>query len=87
LLAALPDPAGHEADHRVRELYRVIERLDDLDRALMLLYLEGCAYREIADVLGITETNVATKLNRLKQRLRTEIDSRAGGTGEPHGTR
>ena len=71
-LAAIPDPA-HEADDRIRELYRVIHQLDDLNRALMLLYLEGHDYREIADVLGITETNVATKLNRLKQRLRSEV--------------
>ena len=42
-------------------------------RALMLLYLEDRSYREIAEVLGITETNVATKINRLKQRIRTGI--------------
>jgi RNA polymerase sigma-70 factor (ECF subfamily) len=48
----------------------VIGQLDDLNRALVLLYLEGRNYQEIADVLGISETNVSTKLNRLKQRLR-----------------
>ena len=69
-LAAIPDPAAGEPDERVRELYRVIHQLDDLNRALVLLYLEGRDYREIAEVLGITETNVATKLNRLKERMR-----------------
>ncbi len=39
----------------------------------MLLYLDDHSYREIAAVLGITETNVATKLNRLKQRVREEM--------------
>ena len=73
VLAAIPDPAAHEPDDRARELYRVIHQLDDLDRALILLYLEGRSYREIAEVLGISETNVATKLNRLKQRLRKEL--------------
>ncbi|HEY0802087.1 MAG TPA: sigma-70 family RNA polymerase sigma factor [Steroidobacteraceae bacterium] len=72
-LFAIADPAAHEPDDRVRELYRVIRQLDDLDRALILLYLEGRSYREIAEVLGISETNVATKLNRLKQRLRKEL--------------
>ena len=88
VLATVPDPAACEPDPRVRELYRVIDRLDDLHRALVLLYLEGFAYREIADVLGISETNVATKLNRLKQRLRSEIDDPAASpAGERHGTR
>ena len=62
-----------EADERIRTLYRVINQLDDLNRALLLLYLDEHSYREIADILGISETNVATKLGRLKQRLRTDI--------------
>ena len=75
-LAAVPDPATTESDERMRELYRVIEQLDDLNRALVLLYLEGRDYREIAEVLGITETNVATKLNRLKARMRQDVADR-----------
>ncbi len=39
----------------------------------MLLYLDDHSYREIAAVLGISETNVATKLHRLKQRVREEM--------------
>src|SRR5262245_20641853 len=73
VLAAVPDRAGHEVDDRVRELYRIIDQLDDLHRALVLLYLEGRGYSEIAEVLGITETNVATKLNRLRSRLKRTL--------------
>ena len=62
-----------ETDERVRALHAFIDQLDVLNRALMLLYLEDRSYREIAEVLGITETNVATKINRLKQRIRTGI--------------
>jgi len=75
-LAAIPDPAATEPDDRLRELYRAIDHLDDLNRALVLLYLEGRDYREIAEVLGITETNVATKLNRLKERMRRDVADR-----------
>ena len=39
----------------------------------MLLYLDGNSYQEIASVLGITETNVATKINRIKQSMRKEL--------------
>ena len=47
---------------------------DELNRALILLYLEGQSYAEIADVLGISETNVATKINRAKQTLRARMN-------------
>lgn len=65
--------ATSAADDRVRALYRIIDGLPELDRALMLLYLEDHGYREIAEVLGISETNVATKINRLKQRIRQGV--------------
>jgi RNA polymerase sigma-70 factor (ECF subfamily) len=62
---------ARSAGHRTRHAF--IDQLDALNRALMLLYLEDRSYREIAEVLGITETNVATKINRLKQRIRSGI--------------
>lgn len=71
----LPDDnaVDHEADQQVRALHRFIAQLEPLNRALLLLYLDDQSYREIADILGISETNVATKLSRLKQRIRSEI--------------
>ena len=67
------DGTDHEADQHLRLLRRCIERLEPLNRALLLLYLEDRSHREIAEVLGISESNVATKLGRLKQRLRDDI--------------
>ncbi len=66
-------PTDEELDDQVAALRRFIDRLDDLNRALLLLYLEEHSYREIAEILGISETNVATKISRLKQRIRTDI--------------
>lgn len=65
--------ADGDADERVRALYDFIEGLEALDRALLLLYLEEHTYSDIAGILGITETNVATKISRLKQRIRSEM--------------
>ena len=62
-----------EAEQQMRALQHFIARLDPLNRALLLLYLEDQSYRQIADILGISETNVATKLSRLKQRIRKEL--------------
>lgn len=68
------DPAAtQELDDRVAALHSFIDRLDDLNRALLMLYLEEHSYRDMADVLGISETNVATNINRLKQRIRTHF--------------
>ena len=66
------EPAA-EPDARLQALYALIGRLDPLNRALILLYLEDRSYAEIADVLGISETNVATKLSRIKQTLRGQM--------------
>lgn len=57
-------------DAELAFLRRFIEGLGGLDRALLLLYLEDQSHGEIAEVLGISPGHVATKLHRLKQRLR-----------------
>lgn len=72
------EPAGdaeaqREDDDGLRVLYRCIDRLGPLDRALMLLYLDERSQREIGEVLGLSETNVATKIGRLKNRIRDEL--------------
>src|SRR5579885_2279111 len=66
-----------ELNERLATLHAFIAQLDPLNRALVLLYLEDRSYAEIADVLGISETNVATKLNRIKQKLRAGVNSAA----------
>ncbi len=72
-LAVDDGTAQHEVDQQLRALYAVIHRQSPMDRALLLLWLEDRSQREIADVIGISESNVATKLNRLKQRIREQI--------------
>ena len=57
----------------IREMYRLIYQLKELDRAMVLLYLEGHSYKEIADITGLTLTNVATKLNRIKEKLKQSL--------------
>lgn len=68
--AASPD---HEAQAALRTLYRFIDTLEPLDRALLLLYLEERSTREMAEVLGLGESNVTTRIGRLKQRIRDHV--------------
>lgn len=67
------DCSDHEADQQVRELHRLIATFEPLDRALLLLYLEERSTREMAEVLGISESNVTTKIARLKRRIRDHV--------------
>jgi RNA polymerase sigma-70 factor (ECF subfamily) len=64
---------GLEKEEQIRLLYQFIGQLNELDKALMLLYLDDKSYSEIADILGISETNAATKVNRIKGRLKEKF--------------
>ena len=65
--------ADPEREQRLRLLQGFIARQPPLERALLLLYLDERPQREIAEILGITESNVSTKIGRLKQRIRDEL--------------
>ncbi|MBA4852013.1 RNA polymerase sigma factor [Emticicia sp. BO119] len=58
--------ATEETEESISILHRFIAELKELDKALMLLYLEEKSYKEIAGIIGISETNVATKIGRIK---------------------
>jgi RNA polymerase sigma factor (sigma-70 family) len=56
------DNSGH-----LKLLQQFINELKELDRALMLLYLEEKTGKEMAEILGLSETNIRTKINRFSQ--------------------
>jgi RNA polymerase sigma-70 factor, ECF subfamily len=68
------DTALDRAEHMdqremVQQLYAAIRQLPKADAALVLLYLDGLSYRQMTEVLGISESNVGVKLNRAKKTL------------------
>lgn len=56
---------------QIQMLYDRINRLDVFDRAIILLWLENMTYQDIADVVGISVSNVTTRLSRIKEQLKT----------------
>ncbi|MBW8879509.1 MAG: RNA polymerase sigma factor [Acidobacteria bacterium] len=72
---AAADRVMGEAGDDLRLLQRLVSRLDEMSRALIVLYLEGYSYAEIAEILGISVTNVGTRINRIKNRLREELNA------------
>ena len=68
-IATAPESAAPDDEFRL--LQNLMQQLDELDRALLILYLDGNPHDTIAGILGISETNVGTKISRIKQKLRT----------------
>mgnify|MGYP001306970095 CR=1 FL=1 len=71
LATAPPGAADIEGD--LHSMWQAIDALDALDRALLILYLDGQSHETIAEVLGLSPTNVGTKIGRIKTRLRRDM--------------
>jgi RNA polymerase sigma-70 factor (ECF subfamily) len=64
-----------ELEKNISMLQQFINELKELDKALMILYLEEKKYAEISEILGITETNVATRISRIKEKLKQQFST------------
>lgn len=62
-------------EERLKSLYRQIEKLNELEKGIIFLVLENKSYEEIASVTGLTLTNVATRLSRIKQKLKSQLEN------------
>ncbi|MEM6801542.1 MAG: RNA polymerase sigma factor [Bacteroidota bacterium] len=62
-----------QANPQLEALYLAIKRLEKVDRALVMLYLEELPYKEIAQITGISENHVAVKMKRIRAKLSTHI--------------
>lgn len=68
--AVFPEDSSAALDEeRVQQLYAAIRKLPGLEASLALMHLDGLSYREMSEVLGITETNVGAKLSRVRKQL------------------
>jgi RNA polymerase sigma-70 factor (ECF subfamily) len=80
LNVAPENPSGASpGEELVKQLYAAIRQLPKLDASLALMHLDGLSYREMSEVLGISESNVGVKLNRIRKQL---ADSLKGGAHE-----
>ncbi|SNR71388.1 RNA polymerase sigma factor [Lutibacter flavus] len=60
-------------EERIKVLYAQIKKLNTIEKGVILLYLEGKNYQEIGVITGFTVSNVGTRLNRIKQKLKEQI--------------
>jgi RNA polymerase sigma factor (sigma-70 family) len=75
LLTDTTSEGDAELEHQIQRLHSFIEKLGEVNKALMILYLEGNSYKEMAEILGISETNIATKINRIKILLKKQFSN------------
>jgi RNA polymerase sigma-70 factor (ECF subfamily) len=62
-----------ESVARSRLMYAAIERLTDVERGITMLYMDNHSYREIAEIMGISESNVGYKINQIKLKLKNLV--------------
>jgi RNA polymerase sigma-70 factor, ECF subfamily len=74
LVPAESSSAATEDNPRLRWLYARIHELPPVDRSLILLHLDGVSYQDIADITGLSESNVGVRLHRIKQHLSTQSE-------------
>ena len=61
---------NHEEEEQIKLMYEAVQQLNDIEKALVFMYLEDKDYTEIAETLGITEVNARVKINRIKGKLK-----------------
>ena len=64
------DNINLQEEERINQMYKAIEQLNDIEKAIVMLYLEDKSYDEMEEILGVNQGNLRTKMNRLKEKLR-----------------
>jgi RNA polymerase sigma factor (sigma-70 family) len=70
----LADDLEKVEEERIKQLYEQIHRLNLLEKGIVLLYLEGKSHEEIATITGLSLSNVGTRLSRIREKMKTEIN-------------
>lgn len=79
---SLPDLASEhqEADEQHEQLFSALKQLNEGERALVSLYLEDLSYKDISEILGVSESNVGVRLNRVKNKLKQLVKVHSYGS-------
>ncbi|HET8887138.1 MAG TPA: sigma-70 family RNA polymerase sigma factor [Salinimicrobium sp.] len=63
-----------ETEQQLKLMYKALKQLNDIDKALVFLYLEDKNYKEISETLGISEVNARVRMNRVKTKLKSILN-------------
>ena len=71
----MTNETDHATDELYEQLYKAIDTLGKIDKAIIMLFLDDTSYDEIAEIVGLTKTNVATKIGRIKLKLKDFVSN------------
>jgi RNA polymerase sigma-70 factor (ECF subfamily) len=66
----------NEDNSNIDLLYNCIEDLDEINKAIIILYLDNNSHDEISEITGISKTNVGTRISRIKEQLRKSVNKK-----------
>lgn len=69
-IAEYKDPADEQ---NLKLIYNQIQKLNLLEKGIILLYLEGKSHEEISEIIGLSKSNVGTRISRIKEKLKTQL--------------
>jgi len=72
----IPDDTtyNYKEDQQLEAIYEAVKALNDVDKAIVFLYLEDKSYKEISETIGLTEVNARVKMNRIKNKLKKQLN-------------
>jgi RNA polymerase sigma-70 factor (ECF subfamily) len=73
-VVAVDDDNSNEYDERIQQLRAFIQEFDPLNKAIVIMYLDGNNHKEISEAMGITVSNVGTKISRIKTQLKKKFN-------------
>ncbi len=69
----LPVHTASEEDEKMELMYQAIDQLSEVEKAITMLYIDECNYKEMAEIIGISESNIGFKLNKIKAKLKNIV--------------
>lgn len=70
---AVKDEIPNEYDEKIKKLRTFIQEFDPLNKAIVIMYLDGNSHKEISEAMGISISNVGTKISRIKTQLKKKF--------------
>jgi RNA polymerase sigma-70 factor (ECF subfamily) len=70
----------NDTEEKLKLLYAAINHLSEIEKAIVMLYLEDKPYEEMEDILGVNQNNLRVKMNRIKEKLRQLTKAESYGT-------
>lgn len=73
MIVAIDEDVTIEYDEKIKQLRAFIQEFDSLNKAIVIMYLDGNSHKEISDAIGISVSNVGTKISRIKTQLKKKF--------------